>query len=114
MFTLTEAWAWGRETGELVDRPASPWDSPSHRPSHADKRRAWRWALLSEEIREALRPRITEGISKPSLPGCSAWQHDIYRLTESTDSNHSHLKHAHGYCLEYDIVNSQSSSGTKA
>ncbi|XQW26417.1 hypothetical protein ACOYYX_06965 [Singulisphaera sp. PoT] len=36
-FTLTEAWAWSREDGELVDRSASPWDSPSRRPSHADK-----------------------------------------------------------------------------
>ena len=60
-FTLTEAWAWGREDGELVDRSASPGDSPSRRPSHADKRRAWRGSLLREEIREVLRPGISEG-----------------------------------------------------
>ena len=60
-FTLTEAWAWGLEDGELVDRSDSPWDSPSRRPSHADKRRAWRGSLLREEIREVLRPGITEG-----------------------------------------------------
>ncbi|XQW25204.1 hypothetical protein ACOYYX_00625 [Singulisphaera sp. PoT] len=59
-FTLTEAWAWSREDGELVDRSASPWDSPSRRPSHADKRRAWRHALLGEEIRAVLRPGATE------------------------------------------------------
>jgi hypothetical protein len=59
-FTLTEAWAWGREDEELVDRSASPWDSPSRRPSHADKRRAWRRALLGEEIRAVLRPGVTE------------------------------------------------------
>lgn len=29
-------------------------------PSHADKRRAWRRALLGEEIRAVLRPGITE------------------------------------------------------
>src|SRR5262249_25467499 len=49
-FTLTEAWAWGREEEELVDRSESPWDSPLRRPSHADKRRAWRRVLLCEEI----------------------------------------------------------------
>ena len=30
------------------------------RPSHADKRRAWRRALLGEEIRAVLRPGVTE------------------------------------------------------
>jgi hypothetical protein len=59
-FAMTEAWAWSRETGELVDRSASPWDSPLRRPSHADKRRAWRRELLGDEIRAALRPGVTE------------------------------------------------------
>jgi hypothetical protein len=54
-FTMTEVWAWSREADELVDRSASPWDSPLRRPSHADKRRAWRRALLGEEIRAVLR-----------------------------------------------------------
>lgn len=58
-FTLTEAWAWNRAVDELVDRSASPWDTPSRRPSHADKRRAWRRALLGEEIRAALHPGAT-------------------------------------------------------
>jgi hypothetical protein len=59
-FTLTEAWAWDRPAEGLVDRSESPWDSPLRRPSHADKRRAWRRALLGEEIRAALRPGVTE------------------------------------------------------
>jgi DDE superfamily endonuclease len=59
-FTMTEAWAWGRPADELVDRSDSPWDSPVRRPSHADKRRAWRRALLGEEIRAILRPGVTE------------------------------------------------------
>jgi hypothetical protein len=59
-FTMTEAWAWFRKADELVDRSNSPWDSPLRRPSHADKRRAWRRALLGEEIRAALRPGVTE------------------------------------------------------
>ena len=59
-FTLTEAWAWSRKDEELVNRSASPWDSPSRRPSHADKRRAWRRTLLGEEIRAVLRPGVSE------------------------------------------------------
>jgi hypothetical protein len=59
-FTLTEAWAWRRPEGELVDRSDSPWDDPDRRPSHADKRRAWRRELLAEEIHAALHPGITE------------------------------------------------------
>src|SRR3954451_24841775 len=59
-FTLTEAWAWGRNEEELVDRSASPWDKVSRRPSHADKRRAWRRELLGENIRAVLGPGVTE------------------------------------------------------
>ena len=60
-FTMTEAWAWGRaETGLVGHRSASPWDDDPRRPSHADKRRAWRRELLGDEIRAALRPGITE------------------------------------------------------
>jgi hypothetical protein len=61
-FTLTEAWAWGRaEAGLVGHRSASPWDDDPRRPSHADKRRAWRRELLDSEIRAALRPGLTEG-----------------------------------------------------
>ena len=58
-FTMTEAWAWNRPVAELVNRSDSPWDSPLRRPSHADKRRAWRRELLGEEIRAVLRPGVT-------------------------------------------------------
>jgi DDE superfamily endonuclease len=54
-FTLTEAWAWQRPADGLVDRSASPWDDPTRRPSHADKRRAWRQELLRQEIHATLR-----------------------------------------------------------
>jgi hypothetical protein len=60
-FTMTEAWAWGLPAGELVDRSASPWDDANCRPSHADKRRAWRRALLREEILAVLRGGMTDG-----------------------------------------------------
>ena len=59
-FAMTEAWAWRRPEDELVDRSDSPWDDPHRRPSHADKRRAWRRELLAEEIHAALHPGITE------------------------------------------------------
>ena len=60
MFTLTEAWAWGRDNVGLVGhRSASPWDDGARRPSHADKRRAWRRELLAEEISGVLRPGLT-------------------------------------------------------
>jgi hypothetical protein len=59
-YTMTEAWAWGRADDALVNRSASPWDDPVRRPSHADKRRAWRRQLLGKEIRAVLRAGPTE------------------------------------------------------
>jgi len=53
-FTQTEAWAWGRTAEALVDRAASPWDDASRRPSHADKRLAWRKEMLRAEIQATL------------------------------------------------------------
>jgi hypothetical protein len=54
-FTMAEAWAWQRPADGLVDRSVSPWDDPTRRPSHADKRRAWRQELLRKEIHATLR-----------------------------------------------------------
>lgn len=61
-YTMTEAWAWRRSEAELVDRSDSPWDEPKRRPSHADKRRAWRREILAGEILAILRigPSDTE------------------------------------------------------
>jgi hypothetical protein len=60
-FTMTEVWAWEQcEAGLVGHRSASPWDGEPRRPSHADKRRAWRRELLGEEIRVVLRPGVTE------------------------------------------------------
>ena len=54
-FTMTEAWAWNRSAEELVaHRSASPWDHKPRRPSHADKRRAWRRELLTKDIETVL------------------------------------------------------------
>ena len=55
-FTMTECWAWDRAESELVGhRSESPWDNQARRPSHADKRRAWRRELLAKEIEAVLR-----------------------------------------------------------
>ena len=59
-FTMTEVWAWQREQEDLVDRSSSPWDVATRRPSHADKRNAWRRELLQEELTEVLRVGLTE------------------------------------------------------
>jgi hypothetical protein len=60
-FTMTEAWAWKRSEKELAGhRSTSPWDDESRRPSHADKRRAWRRELMGNEIRAVLRAGATE------------------------------------------------------
>jgi DDE superfamily endonuclease len=59
-YTMTEGWAWGRGEGGLVDRSASPWDDPTRRPSHADKRRAWRRELLNAEIHTVLHAGANE------------------------------------------------------
>ena len=59
-YTMTEAWAWGRADDELAERSASPWDDANRRPSHADKRRAWRRQLLGEEITTLLRAGPTD------------------------------------------------------
>jgi hypothetical protein len=59
--TLTEAWAWERPAEELTDhRRASPWDDAGRRPSHADKRKAWRQDLLGQEIRAVLQAGPSE------------------------------------------------------
>jgi len=54
MYSLVEAWAWGKGEEELVDRSASPWDSEPRRPSHADKRKGLQREVLQGEIEEAL------------------------------------------------------------
>ena len=54
-------WAWDRDEDALVaHRRASPWDDEPRRPSHADKRRAWRQELLSQEIKAVLPVEIND------------------------------------------------------
>ena len=50
MHTLVELWAWERPHHELCDRSDSPWDDPERRPSHANRRKALRQAILREHL----------------------------------------------------------------
>ncbi len=54
MYSVVEAWAWGRSDEELVDRRRSPWDDATRRPSHADKRKALQREVLRGEIEAVL------------------------------------------------------------
>ncbi len=53
LHTLVELWAWDRAEGRLIDRTASPWDDPTRRPSHADRRRAVQRESMRQEYRAA-------------------------------------------------------------
>jgi hypothetical protein len=53
LHTLIELWAWDRPHEELADRSASPWDDPTRRPSHADRRNALRRLCLQQEFPHA-------------------------------------------------------------
>jgi len=50
--TLIEVWAWHKPHEVLTDRSASPWDDPSRRPSHADRRNALRRHCLEYRLRD--------------------------------------------------------------
>jgi hypothetical protein len=57
LHTLIELWAWARAHAELCDRSASPWDDPTRRPSHADRRNALRRWSVHTEIQDLHRGR---------------------------------------------------------
>jgi hypothetical protein len=50
--TLIELWAWHKPHEILTDRSASPWDDPTRRPSHADRRNALRRHCLEYRLRD--------------------------------------------------------------
>jgi hypothetical protein len=59
--TLIEMWAWHKPHEAICDRSASPWDDPSRRPSHADRRNAMRRQCLEEEFQ---RQAAATGLSR--------------------------------------------------
>ena len=50
--TMVELWAWDKRTSVICDRSDSPWDDVERRPSHADRCRALRRAVLSKTFFE--------------------------------------------------------------
>jgi hypothetical protein len=54
MYSVVEVWAWDKPDKEVVDRSRCPWDDPTRRASHADKRKALQHQVLRREIDEAL------------------------------------------------------------
>src|SRR5260370_17435 len=63
LYTLVELWAWPLPARQLCDRRRSPWDDPTRRPSHADRRNAFRRRGLEGELRAAQRrPPVTRKI----------------------------------------------------
>lgn len=63
--TLVETWAWQRTKRKLCDRSDSPWDDPTRRPSHADRRKALRRQIIRNELFNItatwqLPPKITQ------------------------------------------------------
>jgi hypothetical protein len=60
LYSVVEAWAWGRDAAELVDRGRSPWDTQERRPSHADKRKSLQREVLRAEMRAVLGERADQ------------------------------------------------------
>jgi hypothetical protein len=53
LHTLIELWAWNQPQEQICDRSQSPWDDPTRRPSHADRRNALRRRCLDNEFQQA-------------------------------------------------------------
>ena len=104
-FTMTEAWAWARDEGELVDRQDSPWDDPNRRPSHADKRRAWRRQLLADEIHGVLRPGGHPGRNSRRRQAATRPRGlRVHSIAESTERRKRNFTAIHGAFIRFDIV----------
>jgi hypothetical protein len=50
LYSMVELATWDRTHKEIVDRSLSPWDDPTRRPSHADRRNFLRRAILTNEF----------------------------------------------------------------
>lgn len=54
MYTLVELCSWDVAQSDLTDRSHRPWDNPSRRPSHADRRRAIAKEMLEKQFLSSL------------------------------------------------------------
>jgi len=69
MHTLVELWAWNLPKDQLCDRTDSPWDDPTRRPSHANRRKALRRQILGHHFSVitgsvSLPPKIQELVER--------------------------------------------------
>ena len=67
--TLVEVWAWGHPAEEVRDRSDRPWEDPSRRPSHADRRRALQRQTVEEEFRRIGLPPPWSEKNRPLVEG---------------------------------------------
>lgn len=54
LYSLVELISWDKPQAELSDRLDRPWDNPSRRPSHADRRRTIRREMLEKQFTASL------------------------------------------------------------
>jgi len=68
MHTLVELWAWHKPKDQICDRSDSPWDDPTRRPSHGDRRKALCRNMIEEQLSAIIRcwwlPRIILALVK--------------------------------------------------
>jgi hypothetical protein len=69
MYTLVELACWDEPAEALVDRSDRPWDNPSRRPSHADRRRRIAREMLRKEFLDDLptnaeQPKIRDRLER--------------------------------------------------
>ena len=62
LYTLVELQCWNHSSEQLVDRSDRPWDNPSRRPSHADRRRQIVREMLRNEFFSDQHPALDDEI----------------------------------------------------
>ena len=65
--TLLEIWSWTRPSAEVADRSDRPWDDPTRRPSHVDRRKALKSHLLENEFQSLDIPEQYLAKLRPTL-----------------------------------------------
>jgi hypothetical protein len=59
LYTLVELASWNKEKEAMTDRSDRPWDNPSRRPSHADRRSAFQREMLDNQL-PTVQPKTEE------------------------------------------------------
>jgi len=72
-YTAVEWWAWDQPFETLCDRSASPWDDPTRRPSHADRRKALQRLCWEEAFSAAWGERPCPPEIRDQLDAVLSW-----------------------------------------